>query len=151
MGTVYRYFVSKDHLLAAALVHWVELLDSRMAQQPARGETAADRVIEVLDRALRVMARQPMLAAAVFASLSSPDPAAVECQEQVNLVTERMITRAIGEARPPELSERVRMIGHVWHSTLMAWVNGRSDISRVHDELVVAVGLLLPADLYALA
>ena len=27
MGTVYRYFTSKDHLLAAALVHWVEQLD----------------------------------------------------------------------------------------------------------------------------
>src|SRR5664280_553883 len=32
MGTVYRYFTSKDHLLAAALVHWVEQLDSRLAQ-----------------------------------------------------------------------------------------------------------------------
>ena len=32
MGTVYRYFTSKDHLLAATLVHWVELLDSRIAQ-----------------------------------------------------------------------------------------------------------------------
>ena len=28
MGTVYRYFTSKDHLLAAALVHWVEQLDT---------------------------------------------------------------------------------------------------------------------------
>lgn len=151
MGTVYRYFVSKDHLLAAALVSWVEQLDNRLSQQPARGDTAAARVVEVLDRALRAMARQPTLAAAVFASLSSPDPAAVECQEQVSAVTERIITRAIGEAHPPELSERVRMIGHVWHSTLMGWVNGRSDISRVHDELVVAVNLLLPVDLYVLA
>ena len=37
MGTVYRYFTSKDHLLAAALVHWVEQLDARLAQVPARG------------------------------------------------------------------------------------------------------------------
>ena len=41
MGTVYRYFTSKDHLLAAALVHWVEQLDNRLAQLPAQGETAA--------------------------------------------------------------------------------------------------------------
>ncbi len=40
MGTVYRYFTSKDHLLAATLVHWVEQLDARMAQQPARGARA---------------------------------------------------------------------------------------------------------------
>ena len=37
MGTVYRYFTSKDHLLAAALVHWVEQLDNRLAQSPAQG------------------------------------------------------------------------------------------------------------------
>jgi hypothetical protein len=41
------------------------------------------------------------------------------------------------------------MLGHVWYSVLWGWVNGRSDMTRVHNELVVAVGLLLPADLYA--
>src|ERR1700733_7785113 len=68
MGTVYRYFTSKDHLLAAALVHWVEQLDSRLSQLPAQGDTAAVRVVDVLDRALRAMARQPQLVSAVFAS-----------------------------------------------------------------------------------
>ena len=150
MGTVYRYFVSKDHLLAAALVSWVEQLDSRLSQLPAQGDSAAERVVDALDRALRAMSRQPLLVAAVFASLSSPDPAAVECQEQVSVVMERIITRAIGEPHPPELSDRARMLGHVWYSTLMGWVNGRSNINRVHDELVVAVGLLLPVDLYVL-
>ena len=29
MGTVYRYFTSKDHLLAATLVYWVEQLAER--------------------------------------------------------------------------------------------------------------------------
>src|SRR3974390_781712 len=55
MGTVYRYFTSKDHLLAATLVHWVEQLDARMAQQPARGPKSAERVLDVLDRGLRAM------------------------------------------------------------------------------------------------
>src|SRR5580698_9243654 len=59
MGTFYRYFSSKDHLLAAALVHWVEQLDDRLAQVPPRGSSQADRVTDVLDRALRAMGRQP--------------------------------------------------------------------------------------------
>src|SRR5271157_6028586 len=69
MGTVYRYFTSKDHLLAAALVHWVEMLDTRLSQVPAQGDTAAARVVDVLDRALRAMGRQPQLVAAVFTAL----------------------------------------------------------------------------------
>jgi TetR/AcrR family transcriptional regulator, cholesterol catabolism regulator len=147
MGTVYRYFTSKDHLLAAALVHWVELLDARLAQQPARGAGPAERVLDVLDRALRAMARQPKLVSAVFTSLSSPDPGAVACQQQVTALMERIITRAIGEPQPPDPAERSRIIGHVWYSALVGWINGWSAISRVYDELAVAVGLLLPRDL----
>ncbi|MHB8220024.1 MAG: TetR family transcriptional regulator [Acidimicrobiales bacterium] len=147
MGTVYRYFTSKDHLLAATLVHWVELLDTRLAQQPARGELPDQRVLDVLDRALRAMGRQPKLVAAVFASLSSPDPGAVECQQQVTVLIEGIVTRAIGEPQPPNLADRARIIGHVWYSALVGWINGWSTMARVYGELEVAVGLLLPPDL----
>jgi len=147
MGTVYRYFTSKDHLLAATLVHWVELLDIRLAQQPARGVLPAERVLDVLDRALRAMGRQPKLVGAVFTSLSSPDLAAVGCQQQITQLMEGIITRAIGAPQPPDPSERARIIGHVWYSALVGWVNGWSTMARVYDELAVAVSLLLPADL----
>ena len=143
MGTVYRYFSSKDHLLAAALVHWVEQLDARLAQVPPRGSTASERVIDVLERALRAMGRQPKLVAAVFASLASPDPAAIECQQQMGALMDGIITRAVGEPRPPDHAERTRIIGHVWYSSMVGWVNGWSDMNRVRDELAVAVRLLL--------
>ncbi len=151
MGTVYRYFTSKDHLLAATLVSWVEQLDSRLAQLPAQGDSAAARVLDALDRALRAMGRQPRLVGAVFTALASPDPAAIECQQQVSFLMEGIITRAIGDRQPPDLSDRARIIGHVWYSALVGWVNGWSDMKRVHDELAVAIGLLLPTQTYARA
>ena len=147
MGTVYRYFTSKDHLLAASLVHWVEQLDIRLAQSPAQGDTPAQRVIDALARALRAMARQPTLVGAVFTALASPDPAAIECQQQVSVLMEGIITRAIGEPQPRDISDRARILGHVWYSALVGWVNGWSDLDRVHDELAVAVRLLLPEHL----
>jgi hypothetical protein len=85
----------------------------------------------------------------VFTALASPDPAAIESQQQVAVLMEGIITRAIGEPHPANLSDRARVLGHVWYSALVGWVNGWSNIGRVHDELVVAVGLLLPADMYA--
>jgi AcrR family transcriptional regulator len=144
MGTVYRYFTSKDHLLAATLVFWVEELDQRLALLPPGGSTPGERVIGALDRALRAMGRQPQLVGAVFTALASPDPAAIECQQQVTVLMEGIVTRAIGDASPPDLSDRARIIGHVWYSALVGWINGWSSIGRVHDELVVAVDLLLP-------
>jgi AcrR family transcriptional regulator len=145
MGTVYRYFTSKDHLLAATLVYWVEQLAVRIEQHPPQGHQPADRVLEVLDRALRAMGRQPRLVAAVFTSLSSPDPAAVGCQQQITLLMEGIIAGAMGEPAVPDMSERARMIGHVWYSALVGWINGWSTMARVHDELAVSVRLLLPA------
>jgi AcrR family transcriptional regulator len=149
MGTVYRYFTSKDHLLAATLVHWVELLDTRIGQHPPRGDHPADRVLDVLDRALRAMGRQPKLVAAVFTSLSSPDPAAVGCQQQITLLMEGIIARAMGDTgvEVPDMPDRARMIGHVWYSALVGWINGWSTMARVYDELAVSVRLLLPDEL----
>src|SRR6202041_2980938 len=147
MGTVYRYFTSKDHLLAATLVYWVEQLDERIEQPPPKGERPSDRVLDVLDRALRAMGRQPRLVAAVFTSLSSPDPAAVGCQQQITLLMEGIIARAMGDPVVPDMSERARMIGHVWYSALVGWINGWSTMARVYDELAVSVRLLLPDQL----
>jgi AcrR family transcriptional regulator len=147
MGTVYRYFTSKDHLLAATLVHWVEQLAERIEEHPPQGGQPADRVLEVLDRALRAMGRQPRLVAAVFTSLSSPDPAAVGCQQQITLLMEGIIAGAMGEPALPDMSERARMIGHVWYSALVGWINGWSTMVRVYDELAVSVRLLLPEEL----
>ena len=111
LGTVYRYFTSKDHLLAATLVYWVEQLDTQLARQPPAGDTAAERVLAVLERAMRAMSRQPRLVGAVFTSLSSPDAAAVLCQQQITALMEGIITRAIGEPRPADLADRARMLG----------------------------------------
>jgi TetR/AcrR family transcriptional regulator, cholesterol catabolism regulator len=144
MGTVYRYFTSKDHLLAAALVYWVEQLAVRIEQHPPQGDLPADRVLDVLDRALRAMGRQPRLVAAVFTSLSSPDPGAVGCQQQITLLMEGIIAGAMGDPVVPDMSERARMIGHVWYSALVGWINGWSTMARVYDELAVSVRLLLP-------
>jgi AcrR family transcriptional regulator len=144
MGTVYRYFTSKDHLLAAALVYWVEQLAVRIEQHPPQGDLPADRVLDVLDRALRAMGRQPRLVAAVFTSLSSPDPGAVGCQQQITLLMEGIIAGAMGDPVVPDMSERARMIGHVWYSALVGWINGWSTMARVYDELAASVRLLLP-------
>ena len=76
---------------------------------------------------------------------------AVECQQQMGVVMDGIISRAIGEPQPPDRDERSRVIGHVWYSSLVGWVNGWSDLDRVHAELAVAVRLLLPEQLAPLA
>jgi len=144
LGTVYRYFASKDELLAEVLVVWAQALQHQVAEAPPTGATAAARVSDVLHRALRAMARQPKLAAAVCASMASSDSGAMAAQRRVASLMEAIFASAAGEPRPVDFSERARMIGHVWYSSLVGWINGATDIGRVGDEVSAAVRLLLP-------
>jgi AcrR family transcriptional regulator len=143
LGTVYRYFDSKDHLLAASLVFWMSSLGDHMSFVPSSGGTAAERVSALIGRATTTMSRQPKLVAAVLAPLFSSGPGVVECQEQVATMMDDLIRRAAGDEAPPDIADRARMLGHIWYSTLLGWVNGWTNVGKVHDEVAIACRLLL--------
>jgi len=144
LGTIYRYFSSKDHLLAAAMVEWVHDLEQRVSQRPPRGETTSERVGDVLRRATRAMEREPKLSEAVVTALLSPDRGAASCQEEVSASMNRILALALGDDYDPAFQVQVtRTLGHVWFSALIGWVNGWSGMAKVADELEIATHLIL--------
>lgn len=143
LGTIYRYFSSKDHVLAAAQVEWSREIQERLAQRPAKGDTPADRVADVVRRATRAMERQPRLAAALVTAISSSDPAVRECQEEVSGVMAAVLRSGMDGVDPETRDGVVRVLGHVWFSALLNWVNGWCDVRQVGDDLEHAARLLL--------
>src|SRR5512138_285691 len=77
LGTIYRYFPSKDALLLAVMVQWLRDLEERVGRRPPAGATTVERIMDVLRRALRTMDRQPRLTAAVIGAMTAGDPASV--------------------------------------------------------------------------
>jgi AcrR family transcriptional regulator len=144
LGTIYRYFSSKDHLLAAALVAWVEDLERRVTQRPPVGATTTERVLSVLKRAHRAMEREPRLSEAVVTALVSPDPGAAECQRQMTIIMTRTIALGLGDDLDPEVrADTARILGHVWFSSLVGWVLGWTNIGHVSTEVEIASHLML--------
>ena len=144
LGTIYRYFSSKDHLLAAAQVEWVKDLERRVIQRPPTGETTADRVVSVLRRATRAMEREPRLSEALVTAISSPDKGAAQCQKEVSASMTRILGSAIGDDLDPAFKAQItRTLGHVWFSALIGWVNDWSGIGQVGDEVEIAAHLVL--------
>ncbi|HKE77144.1 MAG TPA: TetR family transcriptional regulator [Acidimicrobiales bacterium] len=143
LATIYRYFTSKDHLLAAAMTEWTAKLQGRVAQSPPRAGSAADRLVDVLGRACRAMARQPKLSAALVRALSSSDAgvqrSAVEVQGQIAAMAEPILA----DLDPAVRSDILAVLGHVWYSTLVAWASGRSEFDVVMVELERAVRVLV--------
>ncbi len=144
LGTIYRYFASKDHLLAAALVEWVDDLERRVGQRPPRGASTAARVVSILRRATKAMESEPRLSEAVVTAISSPDPGAAKCQEEVSAAMIRILGLALGDDVEPAFRAQItRTLGHVWFSALIGWVNGWSGIDQVGDEVEIAAHLVL--------
>jgi len=143
LATIYRYFSSKDHLLAAAMTEWTARLQARVAQSPPRGDTAADRLSDVLHRACRAMARQPKLSAALVRALSSSDAGVRDSAVAVQQQLEAMASGILADLTPAVRSDILAVLGHVWYSTLVAWANGRISFDQVTRELDRAVHVLV--------
>ena len=143
LGTIYRYFSSKDHLLAACQLElWREMVD-RFAQRPAVGPSAAARVVDFLQRAMRAAEREPRRTAALVTASASPDPAVRETQLEIIATMEVVIAAAIGDVDPAFKATAVRTLRTVWFGLLVGWVNGWQDAATVNEELAAAAQLLL--------
>ena len=143
LGTIYRYFPSKDALLAAAMVEWMEDLERRVTQRGPQGDTTAERVYDVLRRAVATMERQPKLAEAVITALTSDDPAAGKASISTTDVMTRVMLQAFPDDVDPAMEAGIaKVLGHVWFSCMVAWKNGVGDMVWMAEELDTACGLI---------
>ena len=144
LGTVYRYFESKERLLLETNLEQVQLLGSRLADHQPSGATAADRVVDVLRRATRTQTKRPEATAAMVRALGSARP---EESDAVARVSEAMTAIITGAMHPGEPSERdravARVLSQVWLSSLIGWVGGVDGPEVVGDDLERAARLLI--------
>jgi TetR/AcrR family transcriptional regulator, cholesterol catabolism regulator len=147
LGTVYRYFSSKDQLLVGVLNEWVLELNRRVETRPLRGDTPAERVHDVLSRALRALERAPRLTEALVTALSSvsaADPDAIAEAQVVYENVQRLIAQAMGDDGVEERDAIIRVIGQVWMAALIARTRGWAGPTEMRNDLEAALRLLLP-------
>ncbi|WP_171990690.1 TetR family transcriptional regulator [Streptomyces sp. JHA26] len=144
LGTLYRYFPSKVHLLVATMQDQLERLHATLRRQPPTGETAAERVAQTLMRAFRALQREPQLAEAMARALTFADRSVSPEVDQVSRQTTAIILDAMGGlADPtPEQLSAVRVVEHTWHSTLITWLSGRASIAEVKADIDTACRLI---------
>jgi AcrR family transcriptional regulator len=143
LGTIYRYFTSKDHLLAAAMVDWAADLEHRLAQRPPTAGTPADRVVDVIRRATRPMERDPRLASAMVQAAAANEPTVSACERQTTDTIERVLMTAMDGTETDRQERVARVLAHVWNSSILRWANGSEAVGQIGDDLEDAARLLL--------
>ncbi|HUL26451.1 MAG TPA: cholesterol catabolism transcriptional regulator KstR [Streptosporangiaceae bacterium] len=144
LGTLYRYFPSKIHLLVSGLAREFERDQDKLDRTPIPGDTPYDRMLYVLGRITRKMQREPMLTEAMTRAFMFADPSAAAEVGTVARLMERMLTRAMHDGEPSADDLAIaRVIGDVWLSNLVAWVTRRASAADVSNQLELAARLLL--------
>jgi AcrR family transcriptional regulator len=144
LGTLYRHFPSKIHLLVATMQEQLEHLHEALRKRPPVAEGAAERVAETLMRAFRAMQREPHLADAMVRALTFADRSVRAEVDTVSLLTTAIIVDAIRLEAPAtaEQLSAVRVIAHTWHSTLVSWLSGRASIAQVEMDIETVCRLI---------
>jgi AcrR family transcriptional regulator len=78
LGTVYRYFTSKEHLFAAVQIEWVKSLHRQILRRPPTGESNLERLSEVLHKSVRAFQTQPQFYRVLLVLEVAKDPFAKE-------------------------------------------------------------------------
>jgi AcrR family transcriptional regulator len=143
LGTVYRYFSSKDHLIAAALLDWASELDRRPARPPSLDLPPAERLSAALRRALRGYQREPAFARLLVMVAHSTDSYASETYRQMGPVVYTAIGRSIPDLDDDTRSRVLTVVGAVWYHCIVEWINGRMTITEVNETLDTTCHLIL--------
>jgi AcrR family transcriptional regulator len=144
LGTLYRYFPSKIHLLVSGLAREFERNQEKLDRLAIPGDTRYERMLFVLGRVTRAMQREPMLTEAMTRAFMFADPSAAAEVNTVVRLMDRMFTRAMREGEPTADEIAIaRLIGDVWLSSLVAWVTRRASADDVSNQLELAARLLL--------
>jgi len=146
LGTLYRYFPSKIHLLVSALGREFERAESRIDGRAIEGDTASERVIHVLRLTTRGLQGDPHLTEALTRAFMFADASVATEIHTVGMQLTSMLTKAMHPGRDTLTDDDVaiaRVIGDVWLSALVAWVTGRATAAETAAHMERAVHLLL--------
>ncbi|WP_183093340.1 TetR family transcriptional regulator [Nocardioides stalactiti] len=149
LGTLYRYFPSKIHLLVSALETQFSDAQERLNMREIPGDDAGERVIYVLKRLTRGMQGDPQLTEALTRAFMFADASVASEIHAVGMSMTSIVTHAMHGTvpEPDAITEEdvvlARVIGDVWLSALMAWVTGRSTAPETAHHIETAVRLIL--------
>jgi AcrR family transcriptional regulator len=152
LGTAYRYFASKDHLLAAAWADWHQRLTGRVMadiekrrnrSSRAAGQGTCEQVLAFVLREVRGFQRNSNFARLAVYIEASKDPFASEAVVEISEENLRVM-RALMAGVPEEVARPATIaIGSTLAASLVSWTTGRITVTDMMRNLEQVTRLVL--------
>jgi len=147
LGTVYRYFSSKEHLLAVALCDWQERLARRVlmpraGEEAEIGEDLTERVLSYVRKEVRGFARNPKIAELMVQVHVSSDPYARDALARMGAISDQVMDKLLEGVAPERVEPIKYALGSVLITSLTYWVTGRgtlADMTRQVESVTLLV------------
>ncbi|WP_264006398.1 TetR family transcriptional regulator [Mycolicibacterium sphagni] len=122
LATLYRYFSSKENLLAAALVDWQKRLTRRILSGggPSPDSDPLPGVLDYLRRAQRAFNRNPEMTALMLQMMRSTDPEVQSAIDEMNRTNVELFNRLLAGVAP----EVIPKVGFGLNAALSAALAG---------------------------
>lgn len=146
LGTLYRYFPSKVHLLASALGSLLTSMRDELLESPPAGDDPASRVLSALDRLVDFLEGNRLVAEALIQAMSAADVTPSVDIESVYDVTIALIAlAAFGPEHQVDEADKLTtgIVGKVFLSDLRHWLGGRVGVDDIRASLAETVAVVL--------
>jgi AcrR family transcriptional regulator len=142
LGTVYRYFASKEHLFAAVMQEWGASLDKRLRKDPLAGDDVAGRLTDLMDRIITAFERRPQFFRLMIVMDATPDEHARELMEQFRARASQTVREPLDALTPDDARAVLEVVNAVLSSVLRSWVAGTLPMGEVRRRMARSIELI---------
>ncbi|WP_326638734.1 TetR family transcriptional regulator [Streptosporangium sp. NBC_01755] len=144
LGTLYRYFTSKEHLFAAAFREWQEGLKRKLDKSAPAGETERERIGDVLHRTVRAFQMQPQFYRVLIVLETASDPYVADIYHSLDGIFVDIVRSGFAseEALDEDHQAIFSVLTAVLNGELRAWIMGRRTIDNVYKAIDDAIRLI---------
>lgn len=144
LGTLYRYFTSKEHLFATAFLAWHEGLKRKLERSGPPEGTERERVRQVLHHTVRAFQLQPQFYRVLMVLETTSDPYVLDVYRSLDKGFTEILHFALGES--PRSNENRNAIfatlSAVLNEGLRSWIMGRRTIESVYQHIDDTIRLI---------
>ena len=142
LGTVYRYFASKEHLFAAVLVIWSSSLHQRVQRRPLVGDTPVEMLDDLMGRVLNAFDRYPQFLRLIIVLENTPDPYARKLHAEFSGRTGDTFLEPLASLDPDDARDVTDVVKAVLWSLLRSWSQGTMPMKEARRRMSRAIELI---------